>query len=83
MLLSSPTKDPIKVQSVVLLILIEVNIKYKGLREKPKSLWSVAEDTTDIVPGAKLWPCRLLVFFPKVVLGVDKYVTNNAGTFAV
>lgn len=33
--------------------------------------------------GAKLWPCRLLVFFPKVVLGVDKDVTNNAGTFAV
>lgn len=83
MLLSSPTKDPIKVQSVVLLILIEVNIKYKSIREKLKSLRSVEEGTTDTVPNAKPWLCGLLVFFPKVVLGADKDVTNNAGTSTV
>lgn len=65
MLLSSPTKDPIKVQSVILLMLIEVNKKYEGIWEKLKSLRSVQEGTADPVPNTKLlvW---ILVFFTKV-----------------
>ena len=78
MLWSSPTRDPIKVQSVVLLMLIEVDIKYKGIREKLQSLRSVEGGTVDTLPNAKLWLCGFPVLFIKVVLGADKDVTNNA-----
>lgn len=40
MLLSCPTRDPTKVQSVVLLVLIEARMKHKDPGEKPKCLWS-------------------------------------------
>lgn len=83
MLLSSPAKDPIKAQGIVLLILIEASIKYKGIREKLKSLQSVEEGITDTVPNDKPWLCGFPVFFTKVVLRADKDVTNNAGTSTI